>query len=342
MFHLFLSQGFPGYKCPEPNCEAVPFCLNYLDLHLHDVHGKQHPSEDLSQARLGSKDLIKSEEGKKQSNTTFSAKEKTLSSQEQALTEPKTLPKLSCILCKNVFNSQMILKTHMKDEHKMSNEKINQVLCKLWMENNKKELEANSVSSDSSRDNFLRERTKTNFRNDSIKFQNQVLSKLWMENKKKELPGNSVSTESIEGSKTSDSQSNSKAPGVMHIAENILGSINDFLLEHTSKEVMSLEESVKNDLPIVKKEEVVEKMENVEEIDKMEKVEELEELEVERVDWLEEVEKRMMSAGSIFHCTECKFTSKEENKLVEHVLSDHLPAFPGFRCPVLECQVDIH
>ena len=128
----------------------------------------------------------------------------------------------------------------------------------------------------------------------------------------------------------------------MHIAENILGSINDFLLEHTSKEVMSLEESVKNDLPIVKKEEVVEKMENVEEIDKMEKVEELEELEVERVDWLEEVEKRMMSAGSIFHCTECKFTSKEESKLVEHVQSDHLPAFPGFRCPVLECQVDIH
>ena len=194
LFHLFLFQGFPGYKCPEPNCEAVPFCLNYLDLHLHDVHGKQHPSEDLSQARLDSKDLNKSEERKEPPNTTISAKEKTLSSQEHALTELKTLPKLSCILCKNIFNSQMILKTHMKDEHKMSNEKINQVLCKLWMENNKKELEANSVSSDSSRDNFLRERTKTNFRNDSIKFQNQVLSKLWMENNKKELASNSAAS----------------------------------------------------------------------------------------------------------------------------------------------------
>ena len=61
----------------------------------------------------------------------------------------------------------MVLKTHMKDEHKMSNEKINQVLCKLWMENKKKELAANFVS-DSSKDNFLREGTKSNFRNDSI------------------------------------------------------------------------------------------------------------------------------------------------------------------------------
>ena len=267
-------------------------------------------------------------------NTMASAKGKILSSQEHVLTELKTLPKLSCILCKNVFNSQMILKTHMKDEHKMSNEKINQVLCKLWMENNKKELAANSVS-DPSKDDFLRERTQSNFRQDSIKFQNQVLCKLLMENNKKEL------ATSMEGSQKSDSQPYSKAPGVMDIAENILGSINDFLLEHTSKEVMSLEESVKDVQPVVKKEEVekVEKMENVEEIDKMEKVEKME---VERVDWLEEVEKRMMSAGSVFHCTECKFTSKEESKLVEHVQSDHLPAFPGFRCPVLECQVDIH
>ena len=116
----------------------------------------------------------------------------------------------------------------------------------------------------------------------------------------------------------------------MDIAENILGSINDFLLEHTSKEVLSLEERVKDDQPVVKMEEV-EKMED-----------KSEELEVERVDWSEEVEKRMMSAGSIFHCTECKFTSKEENKLVEHVQTDHLPTFPGFRCPVLKCQVDIH
>ena len=67
----------------------------------------------------------------------------------------------------------------------------------------------------------------------------------------------------------------------------------------------------------------------------------VEKMEVERVDWSEEVEKRMMSAGSIFHCTECKFTSKEESKLVEHVQTNHLPTFPGFRCPVLECQVDI-
>ena len=72
------------------------------------------------------------------------------------------------------------------------------------------------------------------------------------------------------------------------------------------------------------------------------KVEKVEELEVERVDWSEEVEKRMMSAGTIFHCTECKFTSEEESKLIEHVQSDHLPTFPGFRCPVLKCQVDIH
>ena len=106
LFHLFLSQGFPGYKCPEPNCEAVPFCLNYLDLHLHDVHGRQCPSEDLSQIRIDFKDLTKSEEGKGPSNTMVSTKGKNLSSQEQVLTGAEPLPKLSCILCKNRFNSE--------------------------------------------------------------------------------------------------------------------------------------------------------------------------------------------------------------------------------------------
>ena len=60
-----------------------------------------------------------------------------------------------------------------------------------------------------------------------------------------------------------------------------------------------------------------------------------------KVDWMEEVEKRMMSAGSLFHCSECKFNNKEESKLVEHVQSNHLPGFPGYRCPVVKCQVDI-
>ena len=35
-----------------------------------------------------------------------------------------------------------------------------------------------------------------------------------------------------------------------------------------------------------------------------------------RVDWVEEVEKGMMSAGSLFHCSQCKFNNKEENKPV--------------------------
>ena len=63
--------------------------------------------------------------------------------------------------------------------------------------------------------------------------------------------------------------------------------------------------------------------------------------EVVKVDWVEEVEKRIMSAGSLFHCSECKFNNKEENKLVEHVQTNHLPAFPGYCCPVVKCQVDI-
>ena len=58
-----------------------------------------------------------------------------------------------------------------------------------------------------------------------------------------------------------------------------------------------------------------------------------------KVDWMEEVEKRIMSAGSLFHCSECKFNNKEENKLVEHVQTNHLPGFPGYRCPVVKCQV---
>ena len=48
----FIFQGFPGYKCPEPDCPAVPFCLSYLDLHLQSAHGKAEPPEKVDVKNL--------------------------------------------------------------------------------------------------------------------------------------------------------------------------------------------------------------------------------------------------------------------------------------------------
>ena len=91
------------------------------------------------------------------------------------------------------------------------------------------------------------------------------------------------------------------------VAENILGSMDNFFL-NSSKADQSLEMEEK--------------------VGEEEKV----------TDWEEEVEKRLMSAGVLFHCADCKFVHKEESDMVEHIQKTHLPGFPGYRCPQQQCS----
>ena len=272
---------------------AVPFCLSYLDLHLQSVHGKAETPEDFQPEKVDVKNFP---EPVKSPPKWVAAKRKspTPSSQQQIIAKVKKLPALSCIICKAIFSTQLFLKTHMKEKHRMSNEKINQVLCKIWMENNKNELAESPT-------------TRTEDNEEAGPLQDQSSSFL-------------------------------KGPAaVLNIAENILGSIDNFLLGsngQADEDMISLGENVKEGnvegLKEVKVEESNEK-----------KVELVKEVERVKVDWVEEVEKCMMSAGSLFHCSECKFNNKEENKLVEHVQTNHLQGFPGYSCPVVKCQVDI-
>ena len=237
-------------------------------------------------------------------------KSPTPSSQDQIIAKVKSLPALSCIICKAIFSTQAFLKSHMKVKHRMSNEKINQVLCKIWMENNKLEMAAESQESPPTRTEDKELSPKAT----PLQDQSSILLK------EKAPPAFGE-------------------PAVLNIAENILGSINNFLLgsnEQANEKIVSLEEREESkegrvdELKEVKVEESIE-----EEVDLVEEVVKVE------VDWVEEVEKRIMSAGSLFHCSECKFNNKEENKLVEHVQTNHLPGFPGYRCPVVKCQVNI-
>ena len=310
-----LLQGFPGYKCPEPDCLAVPFCLSYLDLHLHSVHGKAEPPDHLKPENVDAKNLLQPEKKSPRKLVAAKRKSPTPSSEQQIIAKVKTLPALSCIICKAIFSTQLFLKNHMKGKHRMSNEKINQVLCKIWMENNKTELDSPTRTEEDQKELPPKDPE------EATPLQNQSFPK--------EKSGFGGPAEKSDPG--GPAVLNLERPAVLNIAENILGSINNFLLgsnEQAEEEMVSLEESVKEGreerLKEVKVEEVVEK--------KVEMVEEV------KVDWVEEVEKRMMSAGSLFHCSECKFNDKEENKLVEHVQTNHLPGFPGYCCPVVQCQ----
>ena len=300
----FIFQGFPGYKCPEPDCPAVPFCLSYLDLHLQSAHGKAEPPEKVDVKNLP-------ESGKTSPPKRVSAINRKSPTppppQQQIIAKVKNLPALSCVICKQIFSTQMFLKSHMKDKHKMSNEKINQVLCKIWLQNNKSELSASPVSPPS----------------------NSEVKQLTSKDSEQGTPGQCQSSNFSK----ENSSCGLGGSAVLNIAEDILGSINNFLLgsnEQTYEDMVSLDESVKVDS----------KVEMLEELNEV-KVEESNEEKVEpvRVDWVEEVEKGMMSAGSLFHCSECKFNNKEENKMVEHIQTNHLPSFPGYCCPVVKCQV---
>ena len=267
------------------------------------------PKNHLKPENVEAKNLPQPEKKSPQKCVAAKRKSPTPSSEQQIIAKVKTLPALSCIICKAIFSTQLFLKNHMKGKHRMSNEKINQVLCKIWMENNKTELTSPTRTEEDQKE-------------------------LPPKDPKEATPLQDQSFPKEKSGLGDPAVSGLGGPAVLNIAENILGSINNFLLgsnEQAEEEMVSLEESVtegrEERLKEVKVEEAVE-----------EKVEMAEEV---KVDWVEEVEKRMMSAGSLFHCSECKFNDKEENKLVEHVQTNHLPGFPGYCCPVVQCQVDI-
>ena len=110
-------------------------------------------------------------------------------------------------------NLKQHMKTHMKEKHRMSNEKINQVLCKIWMENNKNELSSPTRRED---EKELSSDKATPLRDQSFLKEKSGLG-----------GGPAIG---IGG------------PGVLNIAENILGSINNFLLgsnEQADEEMVS-------------------------------------------------------------------------------------------------------
>ena len=105
-------------------------------------------------------------------------------------------------------------------------------------------------------------------------------------------------------------QDQASSSNLEKVAENILGSMDNFFL-NSSKADQSLE---------------------------MEEIVGEEEKGTHEPDWEEEVEKRLMTAGVLFHCADCKFVHKEESDMVEHIQKTHLPGFPGYKCPQQQCS----
>jgi len=237
------GRGFPGYRCPQ--CPALPFCLKYLDLHLHSAHGGPQPTG-------------------------------------YPPGPPTHLPTWHCcIVCKDDFRTQDILKAHMKEVHSLSDLEINKTLSNFCVES----------SEPAAKKRKIQPELKTR----------QLVNLVPTTELKKEV-------------------------------NSILGSMDSFFLASKRSEdlgdkknkSLSLEEKTEDDM-IEKEQEKAEKKVN-EEKDEQEDAEE-------EHDWVEEVESRMMRAGVMFHCSSCSYRSTEEEEVVEHVQSVHLPSFPGYRCP---------
>ena len=103
-------------------------------------------------------------------------------------------------------------------------------------------------------------------------------------------------------------------PNLKQVAENILGSMDNFFLNSSmADDSLEMEE-------------------------KVEEQEKEETAEIKKIYWEDEVERRVMKAGVLFHCANCKFVHKEETDMVEHIQNTHLPDFPGYKCPLQQCR----
>jgi len=126
-----------------------------------------------------------------------------------------------------------------------------------------------------------------------------------------------------------DISSLEKSPeNITNLAANILGSMDTHFL--TAEEAEETFNQLEKDRV---EEDAAKKNNNLKDVTDHNLVKVARKTTIEKSNWDEEIDCRIMRAGVLFQCTECGYNKMKEDLMIDHVQGRHLPQFPGYECP---------
>ena len=238
--------------------------------------------------------------------------------------------------CGKRFQTTRFLRIHMRDSHGMSEFEINSVMYHLgWTSMNgptkKFACSTNKCGKLFPTSEILRKHMRESHERPKSEM-NKVMYQLSLTKEDvaedmEDTPAKRMKTENpaIDKPLSKDETSHkftSDNSKLVNLAENILGSMEKFFLSKNQSNISSDQnmETLEEEPDLIERKlaEMFEEKdpEGSKMILKDEKPEE-------KIDWVDKVEGKVMRAGTLFHCSECKFIKKDESVVVDHVQVKH-------------------